>query len=164
MDATEAAVAHYQNVISRLGGFHDHIRQGIDIDMPMGRLHAGLCHFRYLPGNMLRLQQEDLIGPAQRRGQIVLAQPHLHGVRAWLQHRNDARRAADLAAQRGEGSQNRGRVVGEVIVDADAVGGAAQLQTATGVDKRAQRIGRIRSRDLRLSRIPLGGERNEFIG
>jgi hypothetical protein len=64
MDAAKTAVAHHQNMVARVGGFHHHIRQRIDIGAPVRRLDAGFRHFRHLPRNMLRLQQEHFIGAA----------------------------------------------------------------------------------------------------
>ena len=62
MDPTKTAVAHHQNMVAGLSGFHHHIRERIHIRAPVRRLDAGIGHFRHLPRNMLRLQQEDLIG------------------------------------------------------------------------------------------------------
>ena len=49
---------------------------------------------------MLRLQEEHFIGAAERRRQIVLADAHFHGVRARLQHGENARGTAYFTAQR----------------------------------------------------------------
>ena len=62
MDPTKTAVAHHQNMVARLSGFHHHICQRIHIATPVCRLNAGFCHFCHLPRNMRRLQQEDFIG------------------------------------------------------------------------------------------------------
>ncbi len=51
-------------------------------------------------------------------------------------------------------------MVGEVIVDADAVGGAAQLQAAAGVDERAKGVSRIRRRDANVAG---GGNRHQAV-
>ena len=62
MDPTKTAVAHHQNMVARLSGFHHHICQRIHIATPVCRLNAGFCHFCHLPRNMRWLQQEDFIG------------------------------------------------------------------------------------------------------
>ena len=75
MNAAEAAVAHHQNVIARLCGFHHHVHQRVEIRAPVRRLHAGIRHFRHLPRNVVRLEQEHFVGAAERRRQIVLLMP-----------------------------------------------------------------------------------------
>ncbi len=74
---------------------------------------------------MLRLQEEHFIGAAERR-QIVLADAHFHGVRARLQHGENARGTAYFTARLQRGEDCRW-MMGEIIIHGDAVGFAAQL-------------------------------------
>ncbi len=75
VNTAETAVAHHQNVVARLCGFHHHVHQRVEIRAPMRRLHAGIRHFRDLPRNVVRLEQEHFVGTAERRRQIVLLMP-----------------------------------------------------------------------------------------
>ena len=143
MNAAEAAVAHHQNVIARLCGFHHHVHQRVEIRAPVRRLHAGIRHFRHLPRNVVRLEQEHFVGAAERRRQIVLLMPifmvlergsstaRMRAVPPTL-----PRNAARVADRR--------RMVCKVVVNRDAVGFATQFQTAAGVDEIAQRAAGVR--------------------
>ncbi len=92
VNAAKTAVAHHQNVVARLCGFHHHVHQRVEIRAPVRRLHTGISHFRYLPWNVMRLEQEHFVGAAERRRQIVFADAHFHGVGSRFQHRQNARR------------------------------------------------------------------------
>ena len=139
-------------MVARVGGFDHHLRQGIDVGAPVGRLDAGFRHFRHLPRNMLRLQEEHFIGAAERRRQIVLADAHFHGVRARLQHGENARGTAYFTAQRLQRGEDCRRMMGEIVIHGDAVGFAAQLQATAGVDKAAQRVRGIRRQHADVTR------------
>ncbi len=115
------------DMVARVGGLTT-ISAGIDVGAPVGRLDAGFRHFRHLPRNMLRLQEEHFIGAAERRRQIVLADAHFHGVRARLQHGENARGTAYFTAQRLQRGEDCRWMMGEIVIHGDAVGFAAQLR------------------------------------
>ena len=98
MNAAKTTVAHDQNVVARMRGLHNHIHQRIDIGAPVRGLYAGVSYFSYLPRNMLRLQQEDLVGTTERRRQVVFANAHFHGVGTGFKHGKNSRGTANFAA------------------------------------------------------------------
>ena len=103
------------------------ISAGIDVGAPVGRLDAGFRHFRHLPRNMLRLQEEHFIGAAETAPDRP-ADAHFHGVRARLQHGENARGTAYFTAQRLQRGEDCRWMMGEIIIHGDAVGFAAQLR------------------------------------
>ncbi len=72
---------------------------------------------------------EHLVGASQAARQLGLHGAELHGVRARLQHREDARRA-DPAAQAFDGGGDRRRMMGEVVIDGHAADRAAHFEPA----------------------------------
>ncbi len=78
--------------------------------------------------------------------QLRLHRTQLHRVAARLEHRDDPL-CADLAAQAVDGRADRRRVMGEVVVDRDAVHRAAHFHAALDVAKFAQCARRAFRRD-----------------
>ena len=87
----------------------------------------------------VRAVAKHAIGEAKALGQQRFHQPELHRVGSRLDHRDDARIAADVAAQAVDGRGDGGRVVREVVVHRDAAGLATQLEPAPDAAKVGQR-------------------------
>ena len=53
----ETAVAHHQNVIARLCGFHHHVHQRVEYPRSNAPAARRYRHFRHLPRNVVRLMK-----------------------------------------------------------------------------------------------------------
>ncbi len=76
---------------------------------------------------------------------------HAHGVGAGFQQGDDAS-LPGVGPQSIQGSGDGGGVVGEVVIDGDAIDAGAHLHTPFHVAKPAQRLGRLPGRDARVAR------------
>ena len=73
-----------------------------------------------IPRQFGAMQEHHRVGAIQRRRQRVGMRAQAHRIAARLHRHHDAG-VADLRAQAGQRGRDRGRVVGEVVVDGDAL-------------------------------------------
>ena len=158
MQAAEAAVAHDEHVIAAAHRAGQVARQGIDLATYLAA-GAELAGDRlHVPAQIGGRVQPHLVGAGERRRERVAVHPHAHGVRARLEHGDDARRA-HAAAQAINGGGDGGRVVREVIVDAYAARLARQLHAPRDALEFLQCRQRPRHRHAGMARRGDGGER-----
>src|SRR5512139_383743 len=157
VDAAEAAVAHHQHVVAGAGVFHqlddefldlvEHARLGTQRGERLGGVPAEVGAVAV-----------DEVGTREAGGQLRFHDAELHGVGARFQYGEDAR-LADLAAQAFDGGRDRGGVVGEVVVDGDAVHRAADFHAALDVLEAGQGIDRGGGGNAGVTRGSDRGER-----
>src|SRR6185312_6456828 len=129
VQAAEPAVAHDQRVIAGTQGLRELGSHRVDLRNGVAaRAERGYERGR-IPAEIGRREEPHLVRQRERGTERVAMHAHLHRVRAGFEHRDDAL-LADAATQPVQSSVNGGRVMREVIVDADAIDLAAQLHAA----------------------------------
>ncbi len=159
MQAAEAAVAHDEHVIARVRRARQLARQRVHIGAAVATRSEPRQYRAGVPAEIRRRVQPHLVGAGERAGEGVAMHAHAHGVRARLEHRDDARRA-DAAAQAVDGGRDRRRMVRKVVVDAYAVDLAAQLHAARDAREFLQCIERARHLHPGVAR---GGDRGQRV-
>ena len=105
---------------------------------------------------------ERQIGLLQAPGQLGFHRAQLHGVAARLEHGQDAL-CADLATQAIHGGADGGGVMGEIIVDRDAIHRAAHFHAALDVAELAQGARRGLRGNAHVLGCRDGGQRIELV-
>src|SRR5215472_13964950 len=120
VQAAEAAVAHDEHVIARTNAACELAREGGDIARGVAAAAEGREHRTRVPTEICRRVEPYLVRALERRGERVPMHSHAHGVRARLEHRDDARRLADAAAQAVDRGGDGGGMMRKVVVHAYA--------------------------------------------
>jgi hypothetical protein len=112
-----------------------------------------------IPGQFRAMQEHHFIGQRQRRRQRLrmCAQPHRIAARL---HRDHDARIAHLGTQAFQRGGDRGRVMGEIVVDGDAVMAADHFHAALDAAEARQRRDHLGRRHAHRMR---GGQRSQAV-
>ena len=162
MDTAKAAIAHANDHIARLGCLQHLGDQAVDVPCSLRACAHRGQRLRSVPvqaGGVAKGQ----IGRFQRPGQLRLHRAELHRVAARLEHRKNAGLRTHLLAQAIQGGADGRRVVGEIIIDLDAGGTAAQFHAPLDILKARQGLGCLCGRHAHMLGGCHGGERIHLV-
>ncbi len=128
VNTSEVAITHHQHAVAGLCGGGDVLDQRIECrvhSQPSAKRAEAALGVPFQVGPGVDIAE---VGIAQAVGQRFGVAAEAHGVGARFQNREDA--AAGAFAQCGDGDVDRGRVMGEVVVDLYATDFAEQFQPA----------------------------------
>ena len=139
MQATETAIAHDQHMLAAAQRAEQTLQQRIQRRGHMGT-RAQLLHGGWrIPTEIRRRVDPRLIRASQRLAERIGMHAHAHGVRTWLQHRDDALRA-NTSAQTIECGGDGRWMMSEIVIDTDAADGTAQFHAASDTTETAERF------------------------
>ena len=158
MQAAKAAIAHHEYLISRTQSPNEIRTERVQVAAQVATL-AERCDDRlHVPAQIGRRVDPYLVSRGERRRQRIPMHAHAHGLRARLEHGDDAR-TVDALTQAGERRLDRRRMMGEIIIDDYAGYFSAHLHATRDSLEGAQRLDPLGHGNPRMARGCEGGKR-----